>query len=79
VPATATTAQLVVSVINPNATGNAAVFVWPCAAPKPAAAAVAVGPNSMSTASVTSAVKAGSLCVASTAPAQVIIDVVAMR
>lgn len=79
VPTTATTAQLVVSVINPNGSGNAAIFVWPCSAPKPAAAAVAVGPNSMSTASVTSAVSAGSLCVASTAPAHVIIDVVALR
>lgn len=75
VGASAKSAQLSVTVLG-GAKGGA-VFVWPCASARPAAAVAATAAGQNTTATVSAALSGGSLCVATTSSLHVVIDVAA--
>jgi murein DD-endopeptidase MepM/ murein hydrolase activator NlpD len=75
VGASAKSAQLSVTVLG-GARGGA-VYVWPCASARPAAAVAVTAAGQNSTATVSAALSGGSLCVATTSSLHVVIDVAA--
>ncbi|MEY4339135.1 MAG: hypothetical protein RLZ14_985 [Actinomycetota bacterium] len=75
VPKGATRGQFHVSAIA-GAQGGA-LFMWDCLQPRPTAAAVSVGTDSVSTAAVSMSVASSTLCLSSTGSLNVVVDLVA--
>lgn len=75
VPKGVTRGQFHVSAIAGGQGG--ALFMWDCLQPRPAAAAVSVGTDSISTAAVSMSLASSTLCLASTGSVHAVVDLVA--